>query len=133
MKVVFADTFYFFALVNPADPRHLQAKAFAQSYRQKVLTTNWVLVEVGDGLAHPGNRPTFLQILDTLRAAPNVRIVDLEGALFDEGVSFYRSRMDKGWTLTDCLWFAVMQREGVAEALTGDRHFEQPGFTAPLK
>ena len=32
-----------------------------------------------------------------------------------------------GWT------FVVMQQEGVTEALTGDKHFEQAGFIALLK
>jgi uncharacterized protein len=35
--------------------------------------------------------------------------------------------------LTDCISFATMQREGIAEALTGDHHFEQAGFIALLK
>jgi predicted nucleic acid-binding protein len=35
--------------------------------------------------------------------------------------------------LTDCLFFVVMQDEGITQALTGDKHFEQAGFTALLK
>jgi predicted nucleic acid-binding protein len=35
--------------------------------------------------------------------------------------------------LTDCLSFVVMQDEGITQALTGDKHFEQAGFTALLK
>jgi hypothetical protein len=31
-----------------------------------------------------------------------------------------------------CISFVVMQDEGVGEALTGDRHFEQAGFKALL-
>jgi len=32
--------------------------------------------------------------------------------------------------LTDCIPFVVMQEEGIDQALTGDVHFEQAGFTA---
>ena len=37
------------------------------------------------------------------------------------------------WSLTDCISFMVMDDEGLKEALTADRHFEQAGFTALLK
>jgi predicted nucleic acid-binding protein len=45
----------------------------------------------------------------------------------------YDARPDKKWTLTDCISFVVMQERGITEALTGDQHFEQAGFTALLK
>ncbi len=40
---------------------------------------------------------------------------------------------DKDWTLTDCISFVIMRERNVAEALTGDHHFEQAGFVAMLK
>jgi predicted nucleic acid-binding protein len=45
---------------------------------------------------------------------------------------FYESRPDKAWSLTDCISFVVMNQHGLTEALTGDHHFEQAGFTALL-
>ena len=45
----------------------------------------------------------------------------------------FHARLDKEWSLTDCISFVVMQREGITDALTGDHHFEQAGFTALLK
>ena len=133
MRTVFADSFYFFALANEKDPARAKAQAFAQTYQGKVVTTGWVLTEVGDGLAHPDNRPAFLSIVNTLRHEPNVRIVSCDDALLDAGITMFRNRPDKSWSLTDCISFVVMQREGVTEALTGDHHFEQAGFIALLK
>lgn len=52
---------------------------------------------------------------------------------FDAGLLLYTNRRDKGWSLTDCLSFEVMGGRGIREALTGDHHFEQAGFTALLK
>lgn len=48
-------------------------------------------------------------------------------------IDLFRRRPDKCWSLADCLSFVVMQIEGIAEALTGDKHLEQAGFVAPLK
>ena len=44
-----------------------------------------------------------------------------------------KQRQDKDWSLTGCLSSVVMQDEGITQALTGDKHFEQVGFTALLK
>jgi hypothetical protein len=49
------------------------------------------------------------------------------------GLQLFGDRPDKEWSLTDCISFVVMEKEGVREALTGDKHFEQAGFVALLK
>ena len=49
-------------------------------------------------------------------------------ALFDHGMKLYARRPDKDWPLTDCISFVIMEREGIADALTGDHHFTQAGF-----
>jgi len=59
--------------------------------------------------------------------------VAADGALFQDGVKLFAARPDKEWSLTDCMSFVVMTREGITEALTGDHHFEQAGFIACLK
>ena len=53
--------------------------------------------------------------------------------LLQEGIDFFDQRPDKEWSLTDCISFVVMHKEGITEALTGDKHFEQAGFVALLK
>ena len=72
------------------------------------------------------------QVIDQLRVSSNVRMVTLSDELVRRGLDLYRSRRDMEWSLTDCISFVVMAAEGLAEALTGDRHFEQAGFTALL-
>ncbi len=49
---------------------------------------------------------------------------------FLSGMALYAQRPDKGYSLTDCISMAAMHREGLDEALTNDRHFEQEGFRA---
>jgi predicted nucleic acid-binding protein len=49
---------------------------------------------------------------------------------FLAGLELYRARTDKGYSLTDCISMQTMRREGLTDALTNDRHFEQEGFHA---
>jgi uncharacterized protein len=46
---------------------------------------------------------------------------------------YLSSRPDKDYSLVDCSSFVIMERMGLTEALTNDRHFEQAGFVRLLK
>ena len=92
-----------------------------------------MLTEVGDAFSAPENRPAFLELLDTLKASPDARIIGPSPELFERGVDLFRQRPDKEWSLTDCISFVVMRDASLTEALTGDHHFEQAGFRALLR
>ena len=133
MNQIFADTFYYLALINPDDPAHLPAKETAVRLHVPMLTTAWVLAEVANYFASARQRHYFLLLYERLRVDPDVRVVPPTEALFDEGVAFYTRYRDKDWSLTDCISFLVMKEHGILEALTGDHHFEQAGFRILLK
>ena len=133
MNVVFADTFYFLGLTNPGDHVHARCLTFAQQYRGDLVTTSAVLLEYANSASKPPYRSRAAAFLESLLADPRVKIVPLASALFDRGRTLYRQHADKEWSLTDCISFVTMRDEGILEAATGDRHFEQAGFTALLK
>ena len=133
MKAVFADTFYYLALVSRDDQAHTRAVAMSRQLSAPTVTTAWVLTEVADALADPRQRPTFCVLLESLKADSKLTIVPASESLFDLGVELYQRRMDKEWSLTDCISFVVMEQMQLDDALTGDRHFEQAGFRALLK
>ena len=133
MNAVFADSYYFFALANPSDPAHARAVTFLRTYTGAMVTTGWVLTELADGWAKPRQRIFFVPMLTKLRTNANARIEPCTDQLLHEGIDLYHRRADKDWSLTDCISFVVMQRQGITEALTGDKHFEQAGFVALLK
>lgn len=128
MKIYFADTFYYLALVNRDDDRHKQAVEFSQTHNARSVTTAWILTEVGDALSEPAQRRTFIRLMDALRSNPNVTIIPPSLELFNKGVELFSRRMDKNWSLTDCISFVVMNEQGLQSALTGDHHFEQAGY-----
>ena len=128
MNAVFADTFFYLAMLNPNDAAHQHALDLSRTLAVPTVTTAWVMTEVGDALAGPRQRPLFLDLLKRLSSNPRVTIVPPTQQLFDRGVDLYARRPDKQWSLTDCISFVVMREHGLTDALTGDRHFEQAGF-----
>ncbi|MFA7235342.1 MAG: PIN domain-containing protein [Phycisphaeraceae bacterium] len=131
MNRVFADTSYFIAVLAPDDANHVEAKKWSD-HLPVVVTTAWVMTELAAYLAAPYNRALFHAIIASLRNSPSVQFIPASQELFDRGIGLYAARSDKAWSLTDCISFIVMQREGLADALTADRHFSQAGFDALL-
>ncbi len=129
MKPVFADTFYYLALINPADTAHAGVLAFSRDSRVRLVTTAWVIMEIGDGLAPRPTRRLLRPLVETIRSDARTRFVGFSARTLDEALTLYNSRPDKRWSLTDCTSFVVMKRLGLREALTGDAHFRQAGFT----
>jgi uncharacterized protein len=110
-----------------------RALAFSRDSSLRIVTTEWILAEFGDAYCDPKDRADFVAIYRSLLNDPAVRIVPSTSLLFQRGVDLFESRSDKAWSLTDCISFLVMRGEKLAEALTGDKHFEQAGFTVLLK
>ena len=133
MKPDFADTFFFFAVLNRADPLHQRAVAYSRNTRLLRVTTDWVITELADGLSNVGDRERFMDVYRHIQTSPAIRVVSASRLLMEEAIALYASRPDKDWSLTDCVSFVVMRDEGIVQALTGDQHFEQAGFTALLK
>lgn len=132
MNSVFADSFFFLALLNKRDARHAKASEFALSITHPIVTTQWVLVEVADAFCHPRNRGLFSELISYTDMDNRIEIVPANPPLFDRGAQLYLDRPDKAWSLTDCISFVVMQDRSITEALTGDHHFSQAGFVTLL-
>ena len=132
MNAVFADTFFYLALLDDTEPDHERALAESKISRL-IVTTEFVLLELGNACARAEDHADFLALVAGMRASPRVKIIPLASELFNRGLARMRERSDKNWSLTDCISFVVMEAEGIREALTGDQHFEQAAFKALLK
>lgn len=134
MRRVFADAWFYIALLDPHDAAHSAARTVCgDASISEFVTTRAVLMEVANMLAGTKARRECAAFLRDLCMAADTRVVPDSDALFQRGLSLYEERPDKEWSLTDCISFVVMTDEGLTEALTGDRHFEQAGFTRLLK
>ncbi|MEJ2736736.1 MAG: PIN domain-containing protein [Anaerolineae bacterium] len=129
---IFVDTGYILALVNTSDQYHPRARATAAALHPPFVTTEAVLVEIGNALSKLRWRHLGIDTLRDLRTDPDIEVMPVDAELFDRAVALYSSRPDKEWGLTDCISFVVMQERNLTHALTTDRDFEQAGFQNAL-
>lgn len=127
---VFVDTYALIAWLNPRDDAHAAVCEFLDGYRGRLVTTEWVLMEVADALAGGKTRDQVVEFLRTIRSDPGYDVVDFDSNTYDAGFDLFSSRRDKEWSLTDCISFAVMKERRLTDALTGDKHFTQAGYRA---
>jgi predicted nucleic acid-binding protein len=131
--IAFADTYAFIAWLNPRDGAHAKVVAYLNAYSGKLLTTEWVLMELADALTSPESRTTTSAFLTAVREDPAFEIIGYSADVYRKGFELYAARHDKWWSLTDSISFAVMNERRVSDALTADHHFEQAGFQAIFK
>jgi predicted nucleic acid-binding protein len=128
---LFLDTSYIYALVNTRDQWHEVAVNWERrlaAERRRLLTTEFVFVEIADGLAAVQFRSSAVRIVAALRASSFVEVVPASSDLFAAALELFENRSDKTWGLTDCSSFVTMKHRGVTAALTTDEHFRQAGF-----
>lgn len=132
MKSVFADTFYFLALLNERDAAHKPSVPVSRAAGLALVTIEFVLMELADALFKPHQQDEVLALWNVVETDPAFRLIRVSAELIQRGKKPYRERPDKEWPLTDCISFVVMRDRELTEALTADRHFEQAGFKALL-
>ena len=133
MSRVFADTSFYVAMLNTADAFHQKADAYAMDYRGEIITTEYVVVELGNWLARAATRDRFPGFVQGLFDDPLTTVIPAERLLLRTAIGLYAERPDKDWSLTDCISFVVMDQWRINEALATDHHFQQAGFRALLR
>ncbi|NDJ24963.1 PIN domain-containing protein [Nostoc sp. B(2019)] len=133
---VFLDTSFAIALSAPSDRLHDRASHLAkllQAARTRLVTTQAVMLEIGNALSLKPHRHAAIILLDSLATDSKVEIVPLSQELYERAFQLYRERPEKEWGFVDCISFIVMEYSGITEALTADEHFQQAGFRALLR
>ncbi|GAP93572.1 type II toxin-antitoxin system VapC family toxin [Leptolyngbya sp. NIES-2104] len=131
MKVVFADTFYWIAFINPADEWHLRVKTVAATLNKtKIVTTDEVFVEVLTFSATRGilMRKRAVELVKSAMINRRIQVIQQTRDSFLAGVALYENRPDKEYSLTDCISMNTTRQLEITEVLTHDKHFTQEGF-----
>lgn len=132
MRSLFADTFYWVALLNPGDAFHARVTTFSSSFGSaRIVTTDEVLIEVLNWFCQGGPRwrSEAATLIHDVRGDPAVEVLPQTRVDFDAALAFYEARPDKGYSLTDCRSMLAMRTLAISDVLTNDHHCTQEGFT----
>ena len=135
MRTVFADTFYWVALLNPKDHWHHRVEEVSSELGTvRLVTTEAVLIELLNYFCAYGSvmRRVVVRAVRALLDNPDVEVLPHTSETFLSGLALYEARLDKGYSLTDCISMWTMNQHGIHEVLTHDTHFAQEGFVLLL-
>jgi uncharacterized protein len=130
MPPYFADTWFFIALHDRFDAHYLRARAIQTRLSRSVLVTHEAVFT--EMLAHfaddgPWSRARAAGIVrDLIRT---IDVITPDRPLFLRALDRYEQRLDKEYSLVDCMSMVVMEERGIHHVLTNDHHFTQAGFT----
>lgn len=131
MIAVFVDTHYWVASVNSLDQWHEKALEVEDNLiGANLVTTEEVLIEVLNYFSSfgPQVRLKMVRIIHRLFERSDIEVIPQTEESFLAGMAFYEERLDKGYSLTDCISMNVMRERGITDVLTSDHHFSQEGF-----
>src|SRR5438132_2556835 len=127
--MIFADTSYWIALLNPGDDLHSLAVRLSSGYlsRSTVITSEYILMELLDHVSRwpAALRTDAIALVQRLLKGEVPELVHHSSALLFAAIDLYSQRLDKSWSFTDCTSFVIMQQLQAGEALSSDHHFEQ--------
>ncbi|HEY9641642.1 MAG TPA: PIN domain-containing protein [Coleofasciculaceae cyanobacterium] len=136
MRQIFADTFYWAALLNRRDNWYLRVKQLNTRLQSvQLITTDEVLTEFLNFFSafDPRMRQEATRQVRSILQNDRVQVIPVSRDRFLAGLHLYEQRLDKGYSLTDCISMNTMQQLGISEVLTHDRHFSQEGFVILLE
>jgi uncharacterized protein len=106
MSRVFADTFYWIALLNDRDQGHPAAKAISRTLgHATIVTTHEVLSEVLTYFCEHGChvRQTVTAFVRHILNDPAIAVRPQSAQSFLEGLALYEARPDKEYSFVDCI------------------------------
>jgi predicted nucleic acid-binding protein len=132
LRRVFVDTGAFVALRNRAEREHEVARATLSalvSERVPLITSNYIFAETYTALLVRTGREEAIEWGRRFHAGEAIELIRVDESLEVEAWSILEAHADKQWSYVDAISFALMEREGIAEAFAFDRHFAQRGLT----
>lgn len=128
---VFVDTSAFYAALSSTDSHYTQAssdwKRLMQDESTRFCTSNYVVVESCALIRNRLGDEALRDFLENL--LPIAAVIWVDQSLHKEAAIEMISHGKNGPSLVDCSSFAIMQHNGIANALAYDKHFSTRGFS----
>ncbi len=102
MTEVFLDTSFAIALSSVTDQNHVRAVKLAnqiETNKTLLVTTQAILLEIGNALSKQKYRAAAIQLLESLQIDPSVEIVLFTNSLYKSAFNLFKQREDKEWGL----------------------------------
>lgn len=137
MRIIFADTSYWVALIDSKDQWHEEAAKISKSLGGGLMVkTDEVLTEVLAFFSAYTSRTrqrVARFVLELINNGTYVDVAEQTRTSFLAGLALCEKRPDKSYSLVDCISMQFMKAEGLTDALTTDGHFTQEGFNILLR
>ncbi len=133
--LIYVDTSALIAFVRKRDDFHKRA---IHIYKDRLdsgyhfITTDAVILEIGNAFSTASRKPFALSIFQLIQQSPHWQCHPVDESLLEKSQHLFSQRMDKDWSLTDCMGIVVANEHQIQDIFTADSHFEQAGFTILL-
>lgn len=131
MFTIFVDSHYLVAMINQRDQWHKTAVEISFKITEaSFIVTDSIFVETLNYFAEfkPQIKENAVDAIKNFSARSNVTVIEQTTELMASGIELYRSRLDQGFSLTDCISMVISREYNVTSILTNDHHFQQEGF-----
>jgi predicted nucleic acid-binding protein len=128
--MIFVDTGAWFAAFVPNDPDFAAADAWLAQNQEPLLTTDYVLDELLTLFKVRRELQRGLAVGEKILAGTIARLEWVSPEDVQNAWEVFRKFQDKGWSFTDCISRAVIERLNIQRAFSFDEHFRQFGVVS---
>ena len=128
--MIFIDTSFFFASLEPKDHLHAQALSLLSEVdQQELVTTNHVRGETWTLIRSRSGYGAAVRFLDSIGRSQVIRVEHVGREMEERALGWLRRHDERAYSFVDATSFAFMEANGISEALAFDGDFAAAGFT----
>jgi uncharacterized protein len=127
MDSIFVDTSAFYAVLDKSDKNHIKAVNFLKKNVFPLVTNNLVVIETVNLANARRGHEDAVKIGKKFYDEDIVTIINIVSEDEKKAWQIFKKYVDKKFSLTDCISFAIMDRLKIKQAFAFDIHFSQYG------